>query len=314
MNRRKFIGNAASLASSAIIAGTVPLSFPTFGSSAVLPGLVAVKGTDCFNNVKLGIQRAGGIDRFVPSGSSVGLLVNSRFEHRGTLVNPEVVLALLDLIRQTGPREIIFLQLIDDIYWERALHKDILGELLPVVRQVESNSFPSVFNDEDFILHPEIAGAVHLQNIEVIRKIMEVDVFINVPLIKHHPTTLMTGALKNMMGLTSRKTNVNFHLGSGVKNDPGYLGRCIADLNLLRKPDLVVADATELIINNGPSGPGDTITPDTIIVSTDPVAVDAYGCGIMDIMAEDVHSIVCAHESGLGELDLGKMEVSEIMN
>ena len=105
----------------------------------------------------------------------------------------------------------------------------------------------------------EIKGAKFVKNAEVVKRFLEVDVFVNVPLIKHHATTHLTGALKNMMGITTRKTNVGFHLDSGVKNDPGYLGQCIADINLFRKPDLVVADATELIITNGPSGPGEVI-------------------------------------------------------
>jgi uncharacterized protein (DUF362 family) len=313
MNRRKFLGSTAFLASSVVIAGSAPLVSRAF-SVTEFPDLVAVKGDDYFEMVKMAIRESGGIHRFVPEGSSVGILVNSRFEHKGAMVNPEITLALVDLLMGTQPKEIIFLQLIDSIYWEGCDHSYLLEGFLPVISQVENNAFPSVFNEQDFMIIEQIPDAKCLKQVEVIKKLMDVDVFINVPLIKHHGLTLITGALKNMMGVSTRKTNVSFHLGSGEKNDPGYLGQCIADLNLIRKPDLIVADATELIINNGPSGPGDTIKPDTLYVSTDPVAIDSFGCKIMDLMPEDIHSIVCAYEAGLGEMDLNKINILEISN
>jgi uncharacterized protein (DUF362 family) len=311
MNRRKFIQQAAALSSSALIAGALPtriLAAPPLG----YPGMVIWKGRDYFEGVKSAVQAAGGISSFVPANSTVGLLVNSRFDFQAALVKPDITIALVDLIMETNPKEIVLLQVIDEPYWQMGEHGSVMEEYLPAITQVASNIFPSVFNEEDFVIVPEINGAKYLRNAEVVKRFLEVDVFINVPVIKHHATTLLTGALKNMMGITTRKTNVGFHLDSGEKNDPEYLGQCIADLNMLRKPDLVVADATELIINNGPSGPGDTVTPETIIVSRDPVAVDSYGCRFLDLYPDEIRAIVAAKEIGIGEMDLDRTEILEI--
>jgi uncharacterized protein (DUF362 family) len=130
--------------------------------------------------------------------------------------------------------------------------------------------------------------------------------------LKHHATTVLTGALKNMMGLCTRKTNVTFHLGSGVRNDPEYLGQCIADLNLIRKPDLTVADAIEFITGNGPAGPGPLKKLDIVIAGTDPVAIDAFGATCQDVAASDIISVRKAYELGIGEMDLSKLSIIEI--
>jgi uncharacterized protein (DUF362 family) len=139
-----------------------------------------------------------------------------------------------------------------------------------------------------------------------------VDVFISIPVLKHHATTILTGALKNMMGLTTRKTNVTFHLGSGKRNDPEYLAQCIADLNLVRKPDLTIADATEFITGNGPSGPGPLKKMDIIAGSTDPVAIDSFGATCLDMQPYDIITVQKAYDHGLGEMDLSKLTIVEI--
>jgi uncharacterized protein (DUF362 family) len=141
-----------------------------------------------------------------------------------------------------------------------------------------------------------------------------VDVLINIPILKHHSTAILSGALKNMMGLCTRKTNVTFHLGSGVRNDPEYLGQCIADLNLVRKPDLIVADASEFITGNGPSGPGPLRKLDLVVAGTDPVAVDAFGAKCLEMVPEDIMTVKRAYEIGIGEMDLSKLTICEIQS
>ena len=310
MNRRNFIAKAAAITSSALISGAVPFRLHAISPSG-MPDLVAWKGTDYYQGVREAIDKAGGISRFVPNNAVVGLLVNSQFDFQPALVKPDITLALIELLAETDPREIVLLQVIHQEYWNLSPHADRLGQYSHLITQVESNIFPSVYNEADFTVVDTIEGAKYLQNAEIVKRFLDVDVFINMPVIKHHATTLLTGALKNLMGISSRKTNVGFHIGPGEKNDPGYLGQCIADLNMLRKPDLVVADATELIVTNGPAGPGDTVKPDTLIVSADPVAVDAFGCRYLDLFPEDIHAIACAHEAGLGEMNLDKLNIME---
>lgn len=309
MDRRDFIYRGTGMIAGGILLNFAPLSL--FGRSG-LPDLCKVKSTDYFAATLRAVHELGGINKFVPRGATVGFLINSAFEEPGTYPHPDIALAMLFLCWEAGAGEIAMLQPVSKDYWRRSdkysKHRFITDELV----QVEKNEFPAVFNEKDFTVLETINGAVSLKNIEIIRKISEVDVFINIPIMKHHATTILTGALKNMMGLTTRKTNVTFHLGSGVRNDPEYLAQCIADLNLIRKPDLIVADAIEFITGNGPSGPGPLKRLDLVVAATDPVAIDAFGATCLDAYPDDILTVKSAYDLGLGEMDLSKLSILEI--
>jgi uncharacterized protein (DUF362 family) len=309
MDRRDFIYRGTGLVAGGMLLNLAPLKL---FSQNTYPDLCKVKSTDYYNATLRAVHELGGINRFVPAGARVGFLINSGFEEPGTYPDPDIALALLFLCWEAGAGEIVMLQPVLTEYWKRSdkfdKHRFIINELV----EVKSNVFPAVYNEDDFRIMESISGAVHLNNIEIIKKINEVDVFINVPILKHHATTILTGALKNMMGLTTRKTNVTFHLASGVRNDPEYLAQCIADLNLVRKPDLTVADAIEFITGGGPSGPGPLKRMDIVVAGTDPVAVDAFGAGCLDMAPSDILTVSRAYDLGIGEMDLSKLNVIEI--
>lgn len=308
MNRRNFIYR-----SSGFLAGSLLLDFAPIKLFASLntPDLVKIKSSDYYHASFRAIEELGGINSIVKKGDRVGVLINSAFDRVGAFVNPDIPLAVLFLCWEAGASELVMLQKVDREYWKRSplfdKHRFLVDELV----QVESNVFPAVYNEDDFTMVTEIKGARILRDIEIIKKINEVDVFINIPILKHHGSTILTGALKNMMGLTTRKTNVNFHLGSGKRNDPEYLSQSIADLNLVRKPDLVVADAIEFLTGNGPDGPGPMKKLDIVVAAKDPVAIDAFGAVCLDSTPENVLAVAMAHELGIGEMDLSKLAVAD---
>jgi uncharacterized protein (DUF362 family) len=308
MDRRKFLYRGTGLVAGGVLLNIAPIRL--FGN-VNQPDLCKIKSSDYYQATQKAVHELGGISKFVPQGASVGFLINSAFDEPGTYPHPDIALAVLFLCWEAGVKEMVMLQPVANAYWQRSdkfsKHRFIINELT----QVKTNEFPAVLNDEDFEIRETIAGAAVLKNIEIIKKISEVDVLINIPILKHHATTILSGALKNMMGLTTRKTNVTFHLGSGKRNDPEYLAQCIADLNLVRKPDLVVADAIEFITGNGPSGPGPLKRLDLVVAGTDPVAVDAFGATCLDAVPADVITIMKAYEHGMGEMDLGKLSIVE---
>ena len=110
----------------------------------------------------------------------------------------------------------------------------------------------------------------------------------------------------------SFKTNVFFHLGSGERNDPDFLAQCIADINLYRQPDLLLGDATEFIVTNGPSGPGELVKLDKIFAGTNVVAMDALGASFNDLTADDVPTLLKAEEAGLGSFKLEDYNIVEL--
>lgn len=309
MDRRRFVYKTTGFIAGGLILNSVPLKLL---AGSAIPDLCAVKSTDYLEATKKAIQEMGGIKKFVSPGSSVGLLLNSDFKERGTYSNPDIALAAMFLCREAGARETVILQPVRDEYWRRSSNYAKYRYLVDSLKSVKSNVFPAEYNIEDFIILDKIKGAVHLKNIEIVRKIREVDVFINIPILKQHSSTIISCSLKNMMGLTTLKTNMTFHRGSGIRNDAIYLAECIADLNLVRKPDLILADATEFITANGPEGPGPIKKLDLVVAGTDPVAIDALGATYLDMQPYDIPSVSKAYEAGVGQMDLSKLNILEI--
>ena len=147
---------------------------------------------------------------------------------------------------------------------------------------------------------------------------MECDIFINMPKTKNHAGTNFTGTMKNMMGVTSQETNGFFHFGSNTKNtkdfysDVQFLSQCITDVNLIRRPHLCIADATEFITTNGPFGPGKIIKPQHVIAGVDRIAVDSYCSTLLGLSGNDVIMIKQGYENGLGEIDLKKVKIEKV--
>ncbi len=308
MNRRNFIYKTGGLIAGGFLLNSLPARVL---ANNPLPDISMTRSTDYFLATEKAIQDLGGIKRFVPPGSRVGFLVNSDFTEPGTYSHPDIALAAMYLCWETGATEMTFLQPVKEEYWRRSDKFHQYRFLPEASKMVKSNVFPAVYNIEDFIILETIDKAIYLKNIEIIRKIREVDVFINIPILKHHASTIVTGAMKNLMGLTTRKTNVTFHLGSGKRNDPEYLAQCIADLNLVRKPDLILADATRFITANGPEGPGPVKQLDLVIAGTDSVAIDALGATFLDMLPSDILSVQKGYDLGLGEMDLSKLNIVE---
>ena len=88
------------------------------------------------------------------------------------------------------------------------------------------------------------------------------------PVAKHHGGATLTISMKNWMGAVDNNTRRSWHRDG--------LHQCIADFSTYLKPHLVIVDATRIMLDHGPQGPGKLAHPHEIIFSTDPAAADAY--------------------------------------
>jgi len=313
MDRRSFIKRTAASGAAAFMGTSLLGTKVQAGIIDKEADIAVINGTDYFENTQKAVKMLGGMKKFVPKGSKVGLLINSGFELKGAYVHPDISMAVLKMCFKAGADEVLLLQTTEDSYWERSDKYEDMKELFELVSQVETNTFPAEYNEDDWKTIPKIEGSISLEEVEVVKALEEVDVLINVFIAKHHASTLYTGALKNSMGFCTRKTNVFYHLGSGERNDPDFLAQCIADINLVRQPDLIIGDATEFITTNGPSGPGDMSKLDKVFAGTNLVSMDALGVSYNDIPAEDILTLVKAEKLGLGTSDISGLNVVEIL-
>ncbi len=311
INRRKFIKDTGKLGFVGL-AGSLALPGKSFGALFGSPDIVVVNGINYFQNTIRAVESLGGMRKFVPDGSKVGLLINSAFENKGAYVNPDISIAAVKMIFEAGASEIINLQVVKPEYWKRGTYYEENMEMLSNLKEVSSNTFPSEYNEMDFVRINPLEGAKSLMETEVVKAWLECDIFINIPIAKHHTTTLLTGALKNIMGVSTRKANITFHLGSGEKNNPQYLAQCIVDQNLLKKTNLCIADATEFITSNGPGGPGEIKSLNKIVAGTDIVAIDALFSEYLDYAPDEILTTRIGHEAGIGEIDYHKLNLLEL--
>jgi uncharacterized protein (DUF362 family) len=301
LSRRDFLKRGA-------IAGAGLSVFPqlAMGKPPATPTKISVvTGKDPFTTTVAAIEQFGGIAKFVPRGSKVGLLVNAPpiWTKPGSYTHTEVVLATLKLLNDSGITNIRYLNELSPEFYLRSKRSE---EFAALTKQVAffSNTFTEVATKK----------CDTLKKAKIIKDLFECDIFINIPINKQHAGTNMTNCLKNFMGLCHPETNQYFHFANGVKeyyDDVEHLSQCIADVNLIRKPDLCISDATEVLKTNGPFGPGEIINPNKVFVGIDPVAMDAYGSTILGNKPEAIKMIVMANKHGLGRMDVKNFTITE---
>ncbi|MBS4012843.1 MAG: DUF362 domain-containing protein [Bacteroidetes bacterium] len=282
---------------------------------AKAPDIVVVKGEGIYENTLFAVEKMGGMQRFVQPGQKVGLLVNSDFKEYGAYVNPDIVIAVLKMIFDAGVSDVVFLQPVSEEYWKKSNLAESHWDIISKTRGIDANKFPAQFSEEYFVKieNVENAKAINFE-LEIVKEFFDVDVFINIPIAKHHATTVLTNAMKNLMGLNTRASNVKFHLNGPSRNDPDFIAQCIVDLNLLRKADLIISDMTNVIKTNGPGGPGEIISPMKIVAGRDAVAIDKYCAQELGFFIEDVLTVQKGFEAGLGKIDLNQLNIVEFEN
>jgi uncharacterized protein (DUF362 family) len=110
--------------------------------------------------------------------------------------------------------------------------------------------------------------------------------------LKHHYSAGATMTLKNLYGLLGGARGV-FHQD---------VHGTVAELSRLVRPTLAVLDATWAMVRNGPTGgsTADLEERGAIAVGSDPVAVDAFGAGLLGLAPADLPYLVRAAKAGAG--------------
>lgn len=115
------------------------------------------------------------------------------------------------------------------------------------------------------------------------RRILEADHFIDLPVCKNHRWAGYSLSMKNLIGATGDSSRDALHFNVG---DPDRLSRDIAILNQPFHPTMVIVDALTALINGGPEGVlGDRVltTPGLVMASKDRIALDAAAVSLIKL-------------------------------
>ena len=304
MDRREFLKQTIR---GSVLAGSgiVFSGFGRFARAAAPSGppydLVAVKGGELDVMFDQAIASFGGMKTFVPRGSKVLVKPNIGWDvapERAGNTNPKLVGRIVAHCLEAGAKEVsVFDHTCDN--WVRT-HRNS-----GIERAVKDAGGRMVSGDsEGYYQKVSVPRGERLTETKVHELLLDADVFINVPILKHHSSSRLTLGMKNLMGVVWDRWY--WH-----RND---LHQCIADFASFRKPALTVVDAYNVMKRNGPRGvsESDVIPMKAQIVSTDLVAADAAAAKIFGADPEDIRHIQLADRMKIGRMDLSALKINRI--
>jgi uncharacterized protein (DUF362 family) len=264
--------------------------------------LVAVMGGNPDAMFDLGIQELGGMGTFVKKGQKVLIKPNIGWDVIPELAantNPLLVKRIIEHCFKAGAKEVyVYDHTCDN--WVNCYKNSGIEK---AAKSAGAKMVPG--NSESYYQKIEIPGGVKLQSAKVHQLLLETDIYINVPILKDHSSTRMTGCLKNSMGLV-------WDRGYWHSNN---LNQCIADFALYeKKPALNVIDCYNVMVKHGPQGVSkeDIVQMKSQILTSDWVAGDAAGAKMLGVAPEMIEYISIAHKMGLGNMNLDSLNIKRI--
>jgi len=266
---------------------------------------VALIGCDSYDDeqvyeaVGLGIDLIGGLQSFVKPGERIVLKPNVLFGAdplRCISTHPSVLKAVSRKLQAAG-----VLTLYGDssgfggcrINMRRAKLESAADELGILMAD---------FDRGRVVSHRE---ALLNKRFVVANGILDSDGVISLPKLKTHGLTRFTGAVKNQFGCVPGMQKSQFHLKLA---DPYDFATMLVDLTTLIMPRLYIMDGIMAMEGNGPRS-GKPRKVGVLIISTDPVALDAVACKLIDLNPEFVPTSTPGERSGLGTYHDENIEV-----
>jgi uncharacterized protein (DUF362 family) len=270
------------------------------------PEIIVAKGNPPGAAARAAVDALGGMSRFVDRGARVVIKPNMSFAkgpEEAANTHPGVVRDLAVMCRESGASSVLVLDNpLQSV--EMCLERSRLKE---ACENVAGTGVETANRRRDFQEVPVPLGKA-LKSTIIMKKVLEADVLIVASVAKSHSATGVSLSIKGMMGLIYNR--LEFHTSMD-------LNEAIVDLCTVLKPDLTVVDASRILSDGGPGGPGKVIRLNTVIASTDMVAADAmavergtwYG---RRFKGRQVAHIRMAHERGFGNMDFAGRLVKEV--
>ncbi|MBU2498321.1 MAG: DUF362 domain-containing protein [Proteobacteria bacterium] len=305
MNRREFIKRSAACAAYATAGMALSGLVGPYAGADQAPDIVLANGSPG-PAAWAAVKALGGMQRFVRPGDRVVIKPNMSFPNPpdwATTTHPEVVRALTEMCIKAGAGSVLVLDnplRNPELCVERSGLKAACGDLPQA--QIEG------ITNRRFFEEVKVPEGKALKATMIMKAVLEANVLIAAPVAKSHSATGVSLAMKGMMGLIYDR--MAFHLDLD-------LDEAVVDLCTVLRPKLTVIDASRLLSEGGPGGPGKVIKLNKVIASTDMVAADAmaveqgtwYG---RKFKAKQVKHVRIAHQRGLGNLEVKSQIVKEV--
>ena len=248
-----------------------------------MANLYEIYGTDA-HNMTFSLMQAAQASKMIPPGATIALkpnLVLAGTPDTGATTHPGVLSGCIEYLQQAGFTEI------------SVIESSWVGD--KTERAVKVCGYDKVcaeYGVPFYDLKKDQTRTVQtpLRPMEITCRALDADFLIDLPVLKGHCQTLMTCALKNLKGCLPDREKRRFHSEGLIEP--------IAALGAVLKPALVIVDSIcgDLNFEEG----GNPIQTNRMLLGTDPVQIDAYGCRLMGLRLEDVPYIQLAGKWGAG--------------
>ena len=246
-------------------------------------------GADVEAAVRRAVELAGGLPEV--AGKTVFIKPNAVYPASipGITTSPAVLQAVVKLVRERNPKSIVV--------GERSARGFSTAEALQTTGigaaamaggadEVYAALSPIESPDEWQLLQPPHFEETWMPagGIFALRRLLESDVLISVPVLKDHRWAAYSMGMKIYIGAIGDSSRDILHFNLGGDSD--RLARDIAILNQMFHPAMTIIDGWTAMINGGPQGmASDAIftSPRLIVAGRDRLAVDAVGASYLKL-------------------------------
>ena len=310
MDRRKFLKVIGVTGGVAVAGAALNLKMQdgmdVFAQTGDTVDLAAIMNSEPDAMFQRAIQEMGGMGRFVRRGQTVVVKPNIAWDKPPEMAantNPILVGEIVKHCISAGAKEVIVFDNTCD-NWRKCYTN---SGIEAAAKSAGAKVIPA--DKESYFKTVKLPRGKSLKEMKVHEALLDANVWINVPILKHHGGTNLTIAMKNLMGIIwDRRV---FHRTN--------LHQCIADMcSLEKKPVLNIVDAYRVLKSNGPQGrsASDVVLSKGLFMSPDIVAVDTastrFFSQIREMTLEDVKHIQLGQDMKLGTTDIDKLNVKRI--
>jgi uncharacterized protein (DUF362 family) len=268
------------------------VTLPDFSMSSPKGKMSIVTGLDRVKTINRGLEALGGIEAFVKQGDRVLLKVNAAFATPPILsatTNPQLLAEVTRLCYKAGASTVVVT--------DNPINDPSSCFSLSGIKAAAQSAGANVLLPRDRFFRPTtVSAGVLIQNWPILWEPFQgTNKVIGIAPVKDHHRSGASMSMKNWYGLLGGRRNI-FHQD---------INTIITELAMMVKPTLVILDGTTAMMTNGPTGGSlsDLKQTNTMIVSTDQVAADAFGAALLGKTVAELPYIAKAEAAGLGTAD-----------
>jgi uncharacterized protein (DUF362 family)/Pyruvate/2-oxoacid:ferredoxin oxidoreductase delta subunit len=249
--------------------------------------------------IQKGVDMLGGISVFVKPGERIVMKPNILIgtdPDKGVTTHPAVFRAVGKLLKDAG----VSVSYGDSPSFGKSepnLRKSGLKEVGDKLGFIVAD-----FDSGRSVSHKD---ALLVKKFVVANGVLDSDGLVSLPKFKTHGLVRFTGAVKNQFGCVPGLLKSQYHV---KLPDPYDFATMLVDLNTLIKPRLYIMDGIVAMEGNGPRS-GKLKRLNVLLLSDDPIALDATACRIAYLDPEIVPTSKPGEKAGLGTYHVENIEL-----